>query len=125
MTTDAPSAAQPMPAETAVLARADVAWATVGREVVVRVPASGDAHALDPTAAVLWQCLDGVSPVRLVFTDLAEAFAADVNVVAKDCLPVLRSWLDAGIAVDVAAQPVPAAPPMLRSWRRLVDPPNS
>ena len=115
MTTDA----------TSVLARADVGWATVGNEVVVWVPATGATHALDPAAAVLWQCLDGVSRLDAVFADLADAFGVDATVVAADCLPVLRSWLDAGVAVDVRAQQVPAAPPMLRSWRRLVDPPNS
>lgn len=129
MATDAPSAALPMPADTAVVARADVAWAVAGNEAVVRVPATGSTHALDPSAALLWQCLDGTSPLRLVFADLAEAFGADPTLVAADCLPVLASWIDAGIAIEVAdptAAPAPLpAEPVLRTWRRLVDPPNS
>ena len=113
-----------------------VQWAVAGAEVVVRVPAVAATHVLDPTSAVLWQCLDGVSPLGVVFDDIAEAFGVSPQQVAADCLPVIGSWLHASIAsiasiADHAADGAAASwPPMVpapsgRTWRRLVDPPNT
>lgn len=110
-----------------------VQWALAGAEVVVRVPALAATHVLDPTSAVLWQCLDGVSPLSAVFDDIAEAFGVAAEQVAADCLPVIGSWLHASIAsmvqggVDGAAASWPVVEPSTagRTWRRLVDPPNT
>jgi hypothetical protein len=128
-----------MPDSTTVVARADVAWSPAGTEVVVRVPATDAMHVLDPTAALLWQCLDGESPLQLVFSDLADAFGVSPDVIAADSLPAVISWVHAGIAVVPAttatatatAAPSPSAAPAARqepsprTWRRLVDPPNT
>ncbi|MDO8362942.1 MAG: PqqD family protein [Actinomycetota bacterium] len=122
-----------------MLSHATAQWALAGAEAVVHVPAFAATHVLDATATVLWQCLDGESPLQLVFADIAAAFDVPLQRVASDCLPVLGTWLQAGLAVQV-----PAAPPMVtptpvptltpvpkppsgsgRAWRRLVDPPNT
>jgi hypothetical protein len=124
---NAPPEAHVTPNPDTVVARAAVAWAVAGTEVVVRVPATGATHVLDPTAALLWQCLDGDSPLQQIFADLAAAFGVAPDVVAADCRPAVASWLQAGIVVasrPPAATPAPAAP-HVRGWRRLVDPPNS
>jgi hypothetical protein len=113
-----------MPGPTTVVSRAEVAWVPVGAEVVVRVPATGALHVLDPAGALLWQCLDGESSLQLVFADLADAFQVAPEVIAADCLPAVRSWLQAGIAVVSSARPA-QRPPVLQTWRRLVDPPNT
>ena len=123
------------PALDDVVALGPVHWAAAGAEVVVQLPAVAAAHVLDPAAAVLWQCLDGVSPLRAVFGDMAEAYGVAPSVIAADCLPVVASWLQAGIATvgspPVAAPPPePVAPPAAasasgRTWRRLVDPPST
>ena len=106
----------------AVVARSDVAWAVAGPEVVVHTAVA--THVLDPTSAVLWQCLDGVSSLREVFIDIAEVFALSLDHVANDCLPAIESWLATGIAVDTSH---PSADDVERgrTWRRLVDPPNT
>jgi len=109
----------------AVVGRADVAWAVAGDQLVIH--ASGSTHVLDPTAAVLWQCLDGVSSLHEVFADIADVVAIPLDQVAADCMPAIESWLATGIAVDT-----PQSRPQLddagehgRTWRRLVDPPNT
>ena len=115
----------------AVVARGAVQWALAGAEAVVQVPALAATHVLDPTSAVLWQCLDGVSPLGAVFADIADAFGVPAQQVAADCLPVMGSWLHAHIAVLAgAAAPggdtFPLDPDSSgRTWRRLVDPPNT
>lgn len=109
------------------VARGDVAWAVAGDELVVQTAAA--THVLDPTSAVLWQCLDGVSTLREVFTDIADVFAIPVDHVAADCLPAIDSWLATGIAVDTSAlaevQPPNVAGEHGRTWRRLMNPPNT
>ena len=108
----------------AVVARREVAWAVAGAEVVVH--AGNATHVLDPTSAVLWQCLDGVSSLQEVFADIADVFALSIDRVAADCMPALESWLAAGIAVDASQPPHTAGEGEHgRTWRRLVDPPNT
>lgn len=114
-----------------VLEHGAVRWVMAGAEAVVQVPALGATHVLDPAGAVLWQCLDGVSPLSEIFADMADVFGVAPSVVEGDCLPVVRSWFDAGIAVvpgshaPAAPSPTSAAPAAGRSWRRLVDPPST
>ena len=123
--------AQPTLTLEAVVAHGSVRWALAGAEAVVQVPALAATYVLDPTAAMLWQCLDGVSPLGALFADIAHAFGVPAQQVAADCLPVMGSWLHAHIAVLAgAAAPggdtFPLDPDSSgRTWRRLVDPPNT
>ena len=115
----------------AVVGRGDVHWALAGAEAVVQVPALAATHVLDPTSALLWQCLDGVSPLGLVFADIADAFGVPAQQIAADCLPVIGTWLYsqlvvlAGPPAPVAVEPAPDPAFGGRTWRRLVDPPNT
>lgn len=113
----------------AVLAHGDVRWVAAGAEVVVHVPALAVAHVLDPAGAVLWQCLDGVSPLRELFADIADVFDVRADRVAADCTSVLQSWLESAIVTVVSAEAAHAVPeagtPVERTWRRLVDPPDT
>jgi len=102
-----------------------VAWALAGDQLVVHL--AGATHVLDPTAAVLWQCMDGAGSLHEVFTDIADAFAIPLDQVAADCMPAIGSWLATGIVVD-ASQLNPHPDDVGehgRTWRRLVDPPNT
>jgi len=108
-----------------VIRHGDVSWVDVDGAVVVHRHRTGGAFLLDPMASVLWQCLDGESSLTDVFADIAEVVGVDTATVAGDCLPVVQSWLRAGIALDVAALATPAPEPTIRTWRRLVDPPNA
>jgi hypothetical protein len=106
-----------------VLAQGDVAWVALDREVVVHHAADRTGYVLDPMAAALWQCLDGESTLGEVLADLAEVTGAPLAQVVSDCLPVVESWVAAGIAVVVDDGPTHEQP-VLRTWRRLVAPPN-
>lgn len=112
-----------------VLVHGEVEWTAAGAEVVVALPAVAVAHVLDPIGAVLWQCLDGASTLSAVFADIADAFSVTPDQVAADCMPVLQSWLAAGIVQAARAgdhlPAVPSAAPLERTWRRLVDPPDT
>ncbi len=129
-----------------VIAPAAVRWAAAGAELVVHMPSVVATHVLDPAAAVLWQCLDGISPLRVVFDDMADAYGVAPSVIAADCLPVIGSWLSAGIVAECSSAAAPAqtdgagpnepgpdepAPAQDgdgvggRTWRRLVDPPST
>lgn len=114
-----------------VLQHGAVRWVLAGDEAVVQVPALGITHVLDPASAVLWQCLDGVSSLVEIFGDMADVFGVEPAVIERDCLPVVRSWFDAGIAV-VPGTVTPAELSLTsdaveggRTWRRLVDPPST
>jgi len=106
-----------------VLAQGDVAWVALDREVVVHDPVDQRGYVLDPVAAALWQCLDGESTLGEVLADIAEVTGAPPAQVVADCLPVVESWVAAGIAVVVSEGPVHEQP-VVRTWRRLVAPPN-
>ena len=120
-----------------VIAPGAVRWAAAGTELVVQMPSVVGTHVLDPAAAVLWQCLDGISPLRVVFDDMADAYGVAPSVIAADCLPVIGSWLSAGIVTERSSTPVRIdvagrdahAPTQEggggRTWRRLVDPPST
>jgi len=122
-----------------VIAPGAVRWAAAGAELVVQMPSVVGTHVLDPAAAVLWQCLDGISPLRVVFDDMADAYGVAPSVIAADCLPVIGSWLSAGIVAECSSAPAqidgagPDEPAPTqdgdgvggRTWRRLVDPPST
>lgn len=118
------------PSRASVLAHGAVRWALAGTEAVVQMPALAATHLLDPAATVLWQCLDGTSPLGEIFADMAEVFGVQPAVVERDCLPVVRSWFQAGIVVVPGSNAPPAERPAAvtdggRTWRRLVDPPST
>lgn len=118
------------PTAATVLQHGAVRWALAGGEAVVHVPALSATHVLDPTAAMLWQCLDGVSTMGEIFGDMAEVFGVTPDVIERDCLPVVRSWFQAGIAVVPGSTAPSIELPVTgtnagRTWRRLVDPPST
>ena len=65
----------------------------IGDEVVVYRVAGAASLVLSNTAALLWQCLDGASPLSEIFDDFAEVFRADWADIERDCLPALTLWL--------------------------------
>ena len=97
-----------------------VAWAQVGDELVVHRPGALRAHVLDPIASVIWQCLDGESVLADVMADIADVVELPIAVVTADCLPVVESWIEFGIARIAPADDLPA-----RRHRHLQPPPNA
>lgn len=78
----------------AVLGPADgVVWVAIGDEIVLYRASDAASLVLNSTAGLLWQCLDGRSPLADIFDDLAEVFRADRAAVETDCVPVVSRWL--------------------------------
>jgi len=78
----------------AVLGPVDgVAWVAIGDEIVLYRASDAASLVLNSTAGLLWQCLDGRSPLTDILDDLAEAFRADRAAVETDCVPVVSTWL--------------------------------
>lgn len=78
----------------AVLGPADgVAWVAIGDEIVLYRARDAASLVLNPTAGLLWQCLDGRSRLSEIFNDLADAFRTDRATVETDCVPVVSTWL--------------------------------
>lgn len=60
---------------------------------------------LNPTATVVWNCLDGSSDLETLCEDLAEAFSVDVGSVRKDVLDIVREFGRQGLLEDVEPDP--------------------
>ncbi len=62
-------------------------------EVLLVDPRTDGIHQLNPVATIIWSVLDGDATARELVDDLADAFAADVDVVEGD-VAVLLERLD-------------------------------
>jgi PqqD family protein of HPr-rel-A system len=54
-----------------------VATAVLDDEAVLYDERDGAVHVLNATATVVWNCLDGETPVSAIISELAHAFAVD------------------------------------------------
>lgn len=54
-------------------------------------------HAFNRTASLLWQCLDGESPLAEIIEDLADAFGAPLGAVTGDVLDAAGGWRNRGL----------------------------
>lgn len=109
----------------AVLRRTAASWALVDGRVVARSADTSLAVALDPVSSVVWRCLDGVSALGDVLLDVAEAFAVPTQRAIEELIPVVGSWLAAGLVADSAHRADEREREHGRRWRRLLDPPNA
>lgn len=115
-----------------VVVPAQVAWLPIDDQVVVHRPGARRGYALDPSASILWRCLDGDSTIGDVLADVADVAGVPLAVVTADSLPVVQSWLAAGIAMVLDPAANEHAPEHEhehehehgRRWRRLLPPPN-
>jgi hypothetical protein len=73
----------------------------IGDEVVVYRVADAASLVLNSTAGLLWQCLDGASPLADIVDDIADAFGTDRADVEKDCVPVVGVWLAENLLKEV------------------------
>ena len=90
--------------------RPAVACAAVGPEMVLVDGDTGMVHALNPVAAIVWQCLDGHATVADLVADLADGFGAPLDVVRDDVLEMIRVAGRAGLLAGVAERPPPTSP---------------
>jgi hypothetical protein len=107
-----------------------VGWAVLDTEVVVYHAGSSTSHVLDQVAALLWQCIDGASTLREIFSDIADAFGQNLDDIVGDLATVVAEWKRDGL-VAATGTPVqqavvePATETVSGQWRHLVDPPNN
>ena len=105
----------------------EVAWRSVGDELVVYHQRLAMSHVLDSVSSLLWQCLDGVGSLHEIFVDIADAFGQELDSIVGDLATVVAEWKRDSLVV-VPGEPV-ALPvgvdPVLPTWRHLVDPPNN
>lgn len=73
------------------------------KTVVVTDEVTGLSASLDPVAGLVWNCLDGRTPLAEIVRDLADAFGAPADVVADDVLRLVRRVGALGLLDGVAA----------------------
>jgi hypothetical protein len=81
-------------AGTAPARRDRLATVDVDGELVVLDEDSGAVHLLNPTASIVFQCLDGTSTLREIAGDFADELGAPLDVVEADLVR---------LAIDLAA----------------------
>ncbi|HJR19569.1 MAG TPA: PqqD family peptide modification chaperone [Actinomycetota bacterium] len=95
--------------------KADVTLAEHEGETVLIDGATGAVHLLNPTAAVVWKCLDGSGTIDEIVADIADVFERDRAEVREGVLEVVRRFgrqgLLEGVGVAPAEEPEPAQPP--------------
>ena len=70
----------------AVPRHAPVVAVALDGQTVVYAHSTGGLHRLDESATLVWQLLDGRTPLSVTVDDLAEAFGTTRSVVAADVL---------------------------------------
>ncbi len=82
--------------------RIDVSSVELDGEALLYAGASGEMLRLDPLATVLWNCLDGETPLRELVDDLTAVFATDPDQVSHDVLHFTRQLGELGLLDGVA-----------------------
>jgi peroxiredoxin/uncharacterized membrane protein YphA (DoxX/SURF4 family) len=90
--------------------RSDVSIAERDDEMVLVDHGSGAVHVLNPTAAIVWQCLDGTGSVEEIVGDIAEVFERDKGEVQEAVLEVVRRFGRQGLLEGVGVPPEKPAP---------------
>ncbi|MGH2784165.1 MAG: PqqD family peptide modification chaperone, partial [Actinomycetota bacterium] len=97
------------------IGRSDVSIAEHDGETVLVDGTTGAVHLLNPTAAVVWRCLDGTGTIDEIVADIADVFERDPGGVRDDVLEVVRRFgrqgLLEGVGITLAEEPEPAQPP--------------
>lgn len=90
--------------------RDGVVSSPVGAEMVLLDTESRSIHALNPVAALVWQCFDGEASLEEIIVDLAEGLSAPLEQIRDDVLTMTRSAGRAGL-LDRVEPSKPSTPP--------------
>jgi len=98
-------------------------------EAVLYVPSTNSMHILNPTAALIWACIDGTSAIAAVASDISEAFNVDAQRIRDDVTTAVNQFATDGLLIGFEHE-VPEAPEddseePNRSPRVLGPPPDS
>jgi PqqD family protein of HPr-rel-A system len=83
--------------------RGSVEGVEVDGEIVLYDADSQQAHLLNPTASVIWDCLDGTVALGELASDLADEFGADPAEVGDQVVAIVRSFDELGLLDVVSA----------------------
>ena len=81
--------------------RSDVSIVEREGEMVLVDPLTGAVHVLNPTAAIVWQCLDGSGSVDEIGIDIADVFEQGERAVQEAVLEVVRRFGRQGLLAGV------------------------
>lgn len=84
----------------------DIHWTELDGIVVMVDERTGELHQLNPTASIVWQCLDGRSSLEEIASDIAEVAGADPEMVLSDIV-ALATDLDSRSVLAGSAEPAP------------------
>jgi peroxiredoxin/uncharacterized membrane protein YphA (DoxX/SURF4 family) len=90
--------------------RSDVSIAERDGETVLVDRGSGAVHVLNPTAAIVWRCLDGTGSVEEIVGDIADVFERDKGEVQEAVLEVVRRFGRQGLLEGVGVPQEEKAP---------------
>ena len=90
------------------VARTDVTIGERDGETVLVDRSSGAVHLLNPTAAIVWQCLDGSGTIDEIAIDIADVFGQDASEVGETVVDVVRRFGRQGLLVGVGTPAEPA-----------------
>lgn len=77
--------------------REDVVYEELDGEVVVWDPVTASLYVLNPSATVVWNCLDGEASVQVLAGDLAEAFGIRYREMEGDVTQAVRGFAAQGL----------------------------
>jgi hypothetical protein len=83
--------------ESALSVRADLTAVDVDGELVIYDDSRRRLHRLNPSATILWNCLDGSATLREIADDIAEALATDPDSVLSDIVALAAHLEDEGL----------------------------
>lgn len=84
-------------AESVVTARSDVSSVELDGEIVLYDDGLRRFHRLNPTAATVWQCLDGSVALRDIAIDIAEIYDLEVATLLPQVVALTRSLAREGL----------------------------
>ena len=87
------------PDKTTPKAREDVVFRSLSKEWVLYDPRTQLLHVLNPTAAIVWSCCDGLGSVEDIAAELRETLteAPDLAQVADDVREALKRFSQEGL----------------------------
>ena len=80
-----------------VRGKGDLAAVEFDGELVLYDEHTASVHHLNPTASVVWQCLDGDASLAAIARDLSMAYSVDEAVVVQDVLDVVQQFARMGL----------------------------
>jgi PqqD family protein of HPr-rel-A system len=75
----------------------------VDGEIVLYDGESRQAHLLNPSASLIWDCLDGTVALGELASDLADEFGADPGEVGEQVVAMVRNFDELGLVEVVSA----------------------